>query len=409
VRSAAATLLSLLAAVTQAQPRTLTLEEAVALARSRAPGVQVAARLVAEAEATAVGARVFLPTNPRLTADYRRIATGPFIEPFNGYNLGLSGDVEVSGAGGLRAAEAQRRVELARAELELARAQAARTVFVAYVEVQLAQRRVVETREALALSERSESAVRERQKNGVASEPDVAIVAVEAAEVRVALEEAQRRSTVARLALVAALDLPEDSALTLVSDLDDPPEPRTLEVLVARALDRRPELASLRAGLALAQSTQGRLAREAFPKLGLNLGIDGAPASQAFAFAGVSLELPVAQRNQGPRAVAAAQEQTQRTRLEAELRRLRRDVASAHASYSSRLQQLQVLSSTALPYAINSKELVEQGWRSGRFDVFRLTAALREVLRLQKARLDTLLDAWADFAQLELASGGLTP
>jgi cobalt-zinc-cadmium efflux system outer membrane protein len=386
----------------------LTLSQALERAASSAPEVQVAARVLDEAEATRVGAGIFLPTNPRLFVDYRRLAFSPPMDPLNGYNLGVDGTLEVSGAGFARVEEADRRVSLARSELALAQTLAKLRAWVAFVELQAAADRVRIEEAALATAQRVESASRERLKNGVAGEPDVAAAALEVASVRVDLEEARRLREAALAALRQVLDLPADEALELEGGLADPVDVATEDVLVTRAVDRRPELASVKARLALLETIDSRLFREGLPRLSYNLGFDAAPASPVFGYAGVGLELPV-QRNQGVRAVAQAQRETERVRLENELRRVRRDVAASRKSYLSRLSQLTTLTRDAVPAAERNEDLVEEGWRAGRFDIFRLTAATRELNRIRRERLETLLAAWTDFVELERASGGLTP
>jgi cobalt-zinc-cadmium efflux system outer membrane protein len=388
----------------------LTLEQALARAREAAPQVQVAARVVQEAEASRVGAGVFLPVNPRLFADYRPLAVelpGQPVDPRHGYNLGVDGQVEVSGASGARLEEAERRVALARAELAFEQALAAARAWVAFAEVHLAGRRVEQLAATLALQERVEHASKERVSAGVAGEPDVTTVAVEVASVRAQLLEAGRREGAARLELAQVLDVGPEVTATLGPLPDAPPEAPDEAALVDAALSRRPELASLRARLALLEATRERLGREGFPKLGYNLGLDAAPASPVFAFVGLSVELPVAQRNQGPRAVAAAQLETERARLETELRRVEREVALARRNYESRRAQVQVLEGEALPQARRTVELIEAGWRAGRLDIFRLTTATRELQRVERERLEALLAAWTDYVELQRVSGGL--
>jgi outer membrane protein TolC len=51
--------------------------------------------------------------------------------------------------------------------------------------------------------------------------------------------------------------------------------------------------------------------------------------------------------------------------------------------------------------------LVETGWRSGRFDIFRVTTAARDVARVRSLRLDALEAAWLDRIALERATGGI--
>jgi cobalt-zinc-cadmium efflux system outer membrane protein len=165
----------------------------------------------------------------------------------------------------------------------------------------------------------------------------------------------------------------------------------------------------VRARLALLEATDERLLREAIPRLGYNLGLDAAPASPVFGYVGISIDVPVAQRNQGPRAVAAAQRETERARLAAQLRRVEREVTTARRSYLHRIEQVTVLERHALPNARRTVELIEAGWRAGKLDVFRLTSASRELVRIERERIDTLHAAWTDFIELQRAAGGLSP
>jgi cobalt-zinc-cadmium efflux system outer membrane protein len=397
-------------AAAEAEP--LTLEAALARARAVAPEVRAATRALAEAQASRVGQGIILPTNPRLFGDYRPMAfelAGQPTEPRNGYAVGLDGLVEVSGAGGARVDEAEQRARVAEAELAAARAAAAARAYAAYVEVQVADRRFDVVDRALELQQRVLDASRERVSAGVAGEPDVTTVSVELASIRAQRLDAERLSALARLSLRAVLDLAVDAPLDLASVELEPGEVEDEATLARRGLERRPELSALRARVELLDRTDDRLAREAFPKLGYNVGLDAAPASPVFAFFGLSVELPFAQRNQGPRAVAAAQRVSEVERVELELRKVAREVSAAYAGYTTRRAQLRVLTDDALPAARRTEDLVEEGWRAGRFDVFRLITATRELLRVERDRLETLQAAWSDYVELQRASGGLNP
>lgn len=391
------------------EAETLSLDAALARARQHSPEVQLAARLVDEAEASRVGVGVPL-SNPRLFADYRPMLIelpGQPVDPRNGYNVGVDGQLEVSGAGFSRQSEATKRVEVARAALDWERDRAAARAWVAYVDALLAAQRVTRVEESLVLQQRVAEAARKRVTEGVAGEPELTTVLVEVASVERDLSEAQRRFQTARLELASALDTEPDVEWELTDRGLTPPEAPSEAELVARALEHRPELKLVRARLALLEATDERLGREAFPRLGYNLGLDAAPASPAFGYAGLSVEIPVAQRNQGPRAVARAQRETEKARLKAQLRRVAREVALARHSYEARRQQVMLLTDHALPQARRTQALIEEGWRAGRFDIFRLTGAARDTLRLEREHLETLSAAWADWVELQRTSGGL--
>lgn len=390
---------------------TWTLEASLERARSASPQVVLAARRLSEAEASRVGQGVPF-TNPRLVGDYRWLAKeqpGTPSDPFHGYNVAVNGEVEVSGASGARLAEAARRVDVALAELEASRVDAAARAWRAWIDLQVAERLVLSADEAVGLQDRVERATRERERAGVSGEPDVTTVAMELASVRVALEDALRQREAARMTLREVLDLPPDAPVAVPSSaLELEPAPDTTTALT-RALDKRPELAAVRARLALLDAADERLFREAIPKVGVNFGFDGAPASPVFGYAGLFVDLPVAQRNQGPRALAHAQRETERTRLDAAQRHVAREVTQALTDYASRVRALALLTEQALPNAERTQALVEAGWRAGRFDIFRLTTATRELLRVRRERLETLAAAWHARVELERVSGGLAP
>ncbi len=401
--------LAVLLAAPKVNAETLTLEAAIERARQQSPEVQLAERLVEEAEASRVGAGVPL-TNPRFFADYRPMLVdlpNQPTDPRNGYNVGVNGEFEVSGAGFLRQSEVTKRVEVARAELDWERDRAAARVWVAYVDSLLAAQRVTRVEESLALQKRVAEAAEKRVTEGVAGEPELTTVLVEVASVERDLSEAQRRLHAAKLELASTLDTEPGVEWTLTDTALAPPPAPSEQELISRALEHRPELRLAKARLALLEATDERLGREAVPKLGFNLGVDAAPASPTFGYAGLSMEIPVAQRNQGARAVARAQRETEKARLQSQLRRVAREVALSRHSYEARRHQVMLLTDNALPNARRTQSLIEEGWRAGRFDVFRLTGAARDTLRLEREHLETLLAAWADWVELQRTSGGL--
>ena len=50
---------------------------------------------------------------------------------------------------------------------------------------------------------------------------------------------------------------------------------------------------------------------------------------------------------------------------------------------------------------------MEIGWLAGRFDIFRVTTAARDVARVRGLRLDALEAAWVARVALDRAVGGL--
>jgi cobalt-zinc-cadmium efflux system outer membrane protein len=203
-----------------------------------------------------------------------------------------------------------------------------------------------------------------------------------------------------------ALDLPAEHEIVLTTALDDPPPAPPEAPLVTRATEARPELAEIRARFDLLDATDARLERESDPRVGFYGGVDAAPLSPIFGVVGVAVELPVAQRNQGPRARVARERATEMTRLELERRRIIREVIATRVAYESRRAELRVIGDEALPAAERTFALVETGWQAGRFDVFRVTTAARDLVTIRAQHLDALEAAWLERVALDRAVGG---
>ena len=138
------------------------------------------------------------------------------------------------------------------------------------------------------------------------------------------------------------------------------------------------------------------------------MGVDASPANPTFGILGLSIELPVAQRNSGPRALTEAARGTEMERQELQARRILREVSALHAAYESRRAELKLIETTSVPAAERTLELVEVGWLAGRFDMFRVATAARDVARIRSARLDALEGAWMARIALDRAAGGTT-
>ncbi len=388
----------------------LTLNEAMARASTRSPAVLVARRRVEEAQATQVGVLVPFPTNPRVFADYRRFAFGnPPFDPRNGYNVGVDFLLEVSGAGGARSEEATRRTQLARFELLTEEVNAKSTAWSVYVNLQLAQAVSKRVEEAVALGERVLSASQQRSLAGVAAGPDIALVEIELAQLRVEQLSVDAEIESAFSNLRQVIDAPADEPILIEPMAALPEEPVNIAQLTEKAVERRSDLKAIRQRIALFDASDKKLEREALPKIGFNGGLDAAPASPVFGFAGVSVELPVAQRNQGPRAVVRAASETEKTFLIASINRGTRDIQAAHTLFAIRAKQFRLLQSDSLQAAEKNERLVFEGWRSGRFDVFRYILATRELLRIKRQIVEAHGAAWQQWIELQRVSGGLAP
>jgi outer membrane protein TolC len=401
---------ALVAFAARAQPASedsieLSLAEAQDRAALSAPEVTVALRQVGEAAATRVGAGIVMPVNPTLSFDAR-----PGLDDASRGAFGVSSTLdflfEVGGAPSARVREAHARTRAARAEVEVVQAEARLRALQAYVGERIAELRIEHARQAVELGNRVLVAARERSQAGAGSEMDVASARAELAEFQAEQYAAEAERHQSLLALRILLAIPPGATLRLTSTIDAPAPAAPIDELIRRARARLPDLGAIRARLALLRASQQRLSAEAFPKLGAYVGVDASPRSPVFGIAGVSIELPLARRNQTPRAVVAAERLTEQTRYEQTFARLEVALRAIRQAYEAQRSELEVLTDVGLPAAQTHLDLMETGFRAGRFDVFRLTSAAQSLVRLKAVRVAALSHIWQQRSLLDRLTGG---
>lgn len=385
----------------------LSLKEAIDRAEQHAPDVVLAEGAVRVARAQRVGAGIIVPENPRLSVDARPLFRGGPVGQL-GYAATLEMLFEVGGAPSARVREANRAGAVATADLSLERLRVRIAAWVAYLQVRVAETRIDETKGLVTIAERLLNASRQRAAMGASGDIEESLATADLGQLRATIESASRQRAEYLSMLRDVLDLASTQSIVLTTPIEVPPPAPDKELLLRRAIALRPELAQIRARLAYLDARYERLGRERFPKVGGYVGVDASPANPMFGMLGVSIELPVAQRNQGPRAVTEAARMSEMDRQELQGRRILREVSALHAAYDSRRAELKLIETTSVPAAERTLALVEAGWLAGRFDIFRVATAARDVARIRAARLDALEGAWLARIALDRAAGGAT-
>ena len=387
-----------------AEPLSLSLPDALVRAKAEGPEVTRARFAVREADAKRVGAGIVLPVNPRLQFDARPLVSGG--SGTVGYGATLDFLFEVGGAPGARVREAERFAALAQADLAVTRGSARVRALSSYVGAQIAELRIIEADAALVVARRVLDATERRVNAGAGSELDASSAELQVAELEAARMAFERARSTNQMALRDALDLAPDVPLILTSAVVDLPAVAEVQRLLQRALTTHPELKTLQARVLLWAATEQRLRAEVFPKVGFYAGIDAAPLSPTYGVLGLTVELPVAQRNQGLRAQSARARESTEADLDLAARLLARAVVAALDRYESSRRELERLSDKAVPAAERTLSFAEAGFQAGRFDVFRLLAAARDSLRVRASRIDAIEAAWVARIELERAVGG---
>lgn len=418
---AAASLAALLGLAAQdARAAELTLDEAVARAAERSPDVLRARAARLAVESRRVGAELVLPANPVITgaAGQLRVQTLTVADAtYHGGNAlqwaaRIEQAVEVGGQRGARIAEVERAVEAAVARERQALVDTHAAVRAVYAAAWIAGQRVAAERAREQLGQQLLGSVRIRTQSGAASGVDLALAETEAGRTAAARvsAEVEEASQLARLRTLVGLPALEPVVLdgNLAAAAAAPGA--SVDQLIATALSRRADVAALRADAAELDAAYARLGREAVPTPTLFVDLAaqssaGDQQGQLYAGGGVSLPIPVARRNQGERARARAE----RDRVDAERALLERvvaeEVARAHQELVRRHAEVDLYTRSVLPAAEEAARLTTEGYRSGKFDLFRVIAAAREQAEARREQLAALGALWQARVALDRALG----
>ena len=85
--------------------------------------------------------------------------------------------------------------------------------------------------------------------------------------------------------------------------------------------------------------------------------------------------------------------------------RIRGEVALASRKLQLLRVQVQEFQQNVLPPAERNMELLRRGWQAGKFDLFRVITASRELTETRLRLLDLLEDLWVAAIELERAVG----
>jgi outer membrane protein TolC len=389
----------LLVAAADAGAVSVSVEQAMDFAAQRSPQVRIADAALREAEAFRAGAGVVLPANPRLFGEAR------YGGGTGGFAASLEAPFELFGAAGARVKEAEGRAAAARADLDLERYLARYLAFDLYVDLRMSTLRLAEAEKAIDLAAQVVDASQTLVEHGASSEIDLAAASANLAEFRAAYEALQARHQSALAPLREQLGLAPGTRVMLTSAFDALPTCTPPEGVSGQ----HPSLQAIQARLALAEVSLDRLEKEVRPRLSFVGGIDAAPDSEKYGFLGIGIELPFAQRNAGPRALTAEQMNTDKLRIDLTSQRLLREAEARKAACEARRREADLLGTSALPQARKALDLVEGGWRAGKFDIFRVTAAARDVVRLAQGRIDVLEAAWKEHVAIQRLTAGGAP
>ncbi|MGH9935496.1 MAG: TolC family protein, partial [Blastocatellia bacterium] len=320
-----------------------------------------------------------------------------------------------------------RRIDLARAELEASEAEVAdrerrlaSEARAAYVETLAALRDLEVTEKLYSLDVETARIVEARVEEGDAAPLELNLLRSEVDRLRARRVLIEGRLEAAALRLKQIVGIPQDETLQLREALDAPllpAPPASLDAAIEIALRERPDLRFARlseevarAGYRLAKA-QAAPQVTAFAQYSNILGtFDNTPIGilsdrdKIFGY-GVSITLPILNRNQGAKAEAQlAITQAQRRREFTESL-IRAEVAAAYRRYEAAQASIQTYERGVIARSEQNVQTMRAAYQAGAFRVTELLVEQRRLVDSQREMTEALAERYRALSELRAAMG----
>jgi cobalt-zinc-cadmium efflux system outer membrane protein len=383
---------------------TLTPESAVQIALEQHPFLTAAESRIAAAEGLRMQAG--LKPNPRLYLQSENTRFGgstPFrfaheTDNFAYASQGFEG-------GGKRA----RRVEFAlentrtrEAERVMLRRQTAARVLSAYWAVVGAQQLEASMVESLGNLEKSVQYHRDRVQQGSLPEADLIRVQLEYQQVAISVDNARQEAKRLLLSLFKEMGTPEQPNVQLLGELAA--VPNLIIDDIEEAIERRPDVQIARQSILQARANVRLQSANATPDPEVLFGYKRT-AGLDTVVAGVQVNLPVRNRNQGGIASAAAEERAASATLQGVLVAARTEIVAAIEEYQQKQRIVSQMLPTLRSQAMETSRIAQAVYREGASDLLRLLDAERTRLQAEGLYIRTLTEYRQSAVYLQTAAG----
>ena len=313
--------------------------------------------------------------------------------------------VELGGKRAARTKAAEKTREQAQAQLAELQATVRANVAAAYFDVLTAQERLVLARDSAALAKSSTDTVSKRVAAGKVSPVEESKARVAEAGVRVELAQAasEQRNALSRLfALLGRIDAPYTVLEGKAENLPSVPSLVDLQPLIASSpgvVLARIEVDRRKALTALEQSKR-------VPDVTVSVGMQRSNETQRNVLLfGVSVPLPVFDRNQGNLLEALKLEDKARDELQAASVRLHSEVAQGQERLSTITAEVQSLQQDVLPGAKSAYDAATIGFENGKFNFLEVLDAQRTYFTAKSQYLKALGEAHRAAADIDRLLG----
>lgn len=319
----------------------------------------------------------------------------------------LSQALELGGKRGARIELASAGQSVAQLELERQRNGLRADVVQAFHAALRAQTALELAQQSQALTERGLQVVQGRIKAGQSSPVEATRAQVQLAQARAQVRRAESQRTVAYQALARLTGNPLAPFDRIdASHLSPGPAPRAEALLdkIARTAEWRLAEAQIQRG----EAALGSEKAQRIPDLTVSLGSQYSREDrERVNVVGLSMPLPLFDRNQGNVLAAARRADQARDLRNAVELRLRSDTRSAVSQWAAAMEDVQAYDRTILPSAQQAVDTATRGFEMGKFGFLDVLDAQRTLIEARGLYLDALASATDARAQVERIYGDL--
>ena len=371
----------------------LTLEQAVSKALAANPTLRSAALDVAIAEGTRRQAGVF--RNPEVSFVREGTQRGTRTQ-----TVQLSQVLELGGKRSARINLAERERSLAAGNLSVARSDLRADVTAAYFDALSAQERAQIAQASLEIASKAALAAEKRVAAGRVSPVEQDRSAVALSTSRLELAQAQSEVTIAMLTLAAYWGETVAVSQPLASpDLDLVPAPSLSEL--QQRLDASPQLRRSRLQVEREEAQVSLDRAQRMPDVTLMVGRQKEDEiGRAQTVFGVSLPVPLFNRNQGSLQASLSRAEKARVELEASQLRLHQSLTTAYQRAQLSREQVRSMREDILPRAQRVFDAAVTGFEAGKFSFLDVLDAQRTLLQIRTQYIQAMYERYRATADL---------
>jgi outer membrane protein, heavy metal efflux system len=346
------------------------------------------------------------------------------ISPDYNLNIGVTLPLELNGRKEGRVGVAEREMEMKRAQVADRERRLRAEVRTKIGDLLAARRDVQVTDDLLGINREALWLVGERARRGAIPPLEESLLLVEVNRLEAQRQMLESRVEVFGLELKALAALPAETPLAVRGDLTELPSAPDRGSAVARALAERPDVLTARADAATARArilkelAEGRwdasvsvgYQRQDFGFSGLSgIASNGSlqPIQDAFNYfgGGVTITLPVRNRNQGNVAAARAEASAADRRVDLAQLVIRQEVDSAFAQNDAAQRALEIYTRGVRDVARRNLETVRKSYDLGRTTLLDVIAEQRRYIEIEVGYTEALKRVYSAAVEIERAIG----